>query len=72
MSSPGHRQPWVDITGEKNIRPFIIVESFPEVIYFLFRLLQYIGRDGAPSPATGSKAAHKKELAAFLDKAMSL
>jgi len=36
------------------------------------RLLQYIGRDGAPSPATGSKAAHKKELAAFLDKAMSL
>ena len=38
----------------------------------IFRLLQYIGRDGAPSPATGSKAAHKKELAAFLEKAMSL
>merc|ERR1712110_362543 len=36
------------------------------------RLLQYIGRETAPSPATGSKAAHKKELAAFLDKAMSL
>ena len=36
------------------------------------RLLQYIGRDGAPSPATGSKAAHKKELTAFLDRAMSL
>jgi len=36
------------------------------------RLLQYIGRDGAPSPATGSKAAHKKELTLFLDKAMSL
>jgi len=41
---------------------------------FLFcsRLLQYIGRDCAPSPATGSKAAHKKELNAFLDKAMEL
>ena len=36
------------------------------------RLLQYIGRDCAPSPATGSKAAHKKELQAFLDKAMAL
>jgi len=36
------------------------------------RLLQYIGRDCAPSPATGSKAAHKKELNAFLDKAMEL
>merc|ERR1719290_198010 len=36
------------------------------------RLLQYIGRDCAPSPATGSKAAHKKELSAFLDKAMAL
>merc|ERR1712142_979216 len=36
------------------------------------RLLQYIGRDTAPSPATGSKATHKKELAAYLDKAMSL
>jgi len=36
------------------------------------RLLQYIGRDTAPSPATGSKASHKKELAAFLDKAMAL
>merc|ERR1712079_968167 len=36
------------------------------------RLLQYIGRDGAPSPATGSKAAHKKELIAFLDRAMDV
>merc|ERR1719400_2807749 len=36
------------------------------------RLLQYIGRETAPSPATGNKAAHKKELAAFLEKAMSL
>jgi len=36
------------------------------------RLLQYIGRDTAPSPATGSKATHKKELSAYLDKAMSL
>merc|ERR1719433_1622482 len=36
------------------------------------RLLQYIGRECAPSPATGSKAAHKKELAAFLEKAMEL
>jgi len=36
------------------------------------RLLKYIGRDTAPSPATGSKAAHKKELKMFLDKAMSV
>ena len=71
MSSPGLRQPWVDITGRRYILN-LIVQSFSEIIYILFRLLQYIGRDGAPSPATGSKAAHKKELAAFLDKAMSL
>ena len=36
------------------------------------RLLKYIGRETAPSPATGSKATHKKELAAFLDKAMAV
>jgi len=36
------------------------------------RLLQYIGRECAPSPATGSKAAHKKELKLFMDKAMEL
>jgi len=36
------------------------------------RLIQYIGRDTAPSPATGSKTTHKKELAAFLDQAMAL
>jgi len=36
------------------------------------RLLKYIGRETAPSPATGSKATHKKELAAFLDKAMTI
>jgi len=36
------------------------------------RLLQYIGRETAPSPATGNKATHKKELKEFLDKAMSL
>merc|ERR1712240_182517 len=36
------------------------------------RLLQYIGRETAPSPATGSKATHKKELKEFLDKAMAV
>ena len=36
------------------------------------RLLKYIGRETAPSPATGSKATHKKELTAFLDKAMKV
>merc|ERR1711988_147280 len=36
------------------------------------RLLQYIGRDCAPSPATGNKATHKKELKAFMDKAMAV
>merc|ERR1712165_272823 len=36
------------------------------------RLLQYIGRETAPSPATGNKTTHKRELKEFLDKAMSL
>merc|ERR1712121_555581 len=36
------------------------------------RLLQYIGRECAPSPATGSKAEHKKELKLLMDKAMEL
>jgi len=36
------------------------------------RLIQYIGRETAPSPATGSKATHKKELASFLGQAMAL
>merc|ERR1719192_811375 len=36
------------------------------------RLLKYIGRETAPSPATGSKTTHKRELKEFLDKAMSL
>jgi len=36
------------------------------------RLLKYIGRETAASPATGSKATHKKELSAFLDKAMAI
>jgi len=38
----------------------------------VFRLLQYIGRETAPSPATGSKATHYKELKHFLAQAMSL
>ena len=36
------------------------------------RLLQYIGRETAPSPATGSKATHYKELKNFIDVAMAL
>merc|ERR1712212_70486 len=36
------------------------------------RLLQYIGRETAPSPATGNKATHYKELKLFLDQAMAL
>jgi len=36
------------------------------------RLLKYIGRETAPSPATGNKATHKKELKEFLDKAMAV
>jgi 2-oxoglutarate dehydrogenase E1 component len=36
------------------------------------RLLQYIGRETAPSPATGSKATHYRELKNFLDAAFSL
>ena len=37
-----------------------------------YRLLKYIGRETAPSPATGNKATHKKELKEFLDKAMAV
>jgi len=36
------------------------------------RLIQYIGRETAPSPATGSKATHKKEYNAFMNAAMAL
>jgi len=36
------------------------------------RLIQYIGRETAPSPATGSKATHKRELENFLQQAMAL
>jgi len=36
------------------------------------RLLQYVGRETAPSPATGSKATHYKELKSFIDVAMAL
>jgi len=36
------------------------------------RLLKYVGRETAPSPATGNKATHKRELKDFLDKAMAL
>ena len=46
--------------------------SFKIIFDICFRLLQYIGRETAPSPATGNKATHKKELKEFLDKAMSL
>jgi 2-oxoglutarate dehydrogenase E1 component len=36
------------------------------------RMVSYVGRTVAPSPATGSKAQHKKEFTAFTDEAMSL
>jgi len=36
------------------------------------RLIQYVGRETAPSPATGSKMTHKKELKSFMEKAMTL
>jgi 2-oxoglutarate dehydrogenase E1 component len=36
------------------------------------RMINYVGRETAPSPATGSKAQHKKEFAAFTDAAMAL
>lgn len=36
------------------------------------RLLQYIGRETAPSPATGSKATHYKELNNFLNDALTV
>lgn len=36
------------------------------------RLIQYIGRETAASPATGSKATHKKELTSFLNQAMAI
>merc|ERR1711997_1232916 len=36
------------------------------------RLLKYIGRETAPSPATGNKATHKRELNEFMEKAMTV
>ena len=51
---------------------YCISDRFPYVIIFFSRLLQYIGRETAPSPATGSKATHYKELKALLNQAMSL
>jgi len=36
------------------------------------RMIQYIGRETAPSPATGSKAQHNKEFKAFTSAAMAL
>ena len=36
------------------------------------RLLKYIGRGTAPSPATGNKATHKRELSEFMEKAMTV
>jgi len=36
------------------------------------RMVHYIGRETAPSPATGSKAQHNKELKAFVSAAMAL
>merc|ERR1719187_3081729 len=36
------------------------------------RMVSYVGREVAPSPATGSKAQHKKEFTAFTDAAMAL
>merc|ERR1719402_1805101 len=35
------------------------------------RMVNYIGRETAPSPATGSKAQHNKELKAFVSAAMA-
>jgi 2-oxoglutarate dehydrogenase E1 component len=36
------------------------------------RRINYCGRDGAPSPATGSKAQHNKEFAAYMSDAMNI
>ncbi|XP_040578624.1 2-oxoglutarate dehydrogenase-like, mitochondrial [Lepeophtheirus salmonis] len=36
------------------------------------RIINYVGREVAPSPATGSKAMHNKELNLFINDAMSL
>lgn len=36
------------------------------------RRFHYVGRDVAPSPATGSKAMHKKEFKAYINEAMAL
>ena len=46
---------------QKILQTNLFMKSFLKIIF-----AQYIGRETAPSPATGSKATHKKELSAFL------
>jgi len=36
------------------------------------RRFHYVGRDVAPSPATGSKAMHKREFDSYMSEAMAL
>ena len=61
------RQPSGDITG--NLQP-----AYKTILkeLKLCRLLKYIGRETAPSPATGNKATHKRELNEFMEKAMTV
>ena len=68
MSSPEPRQPSGVITGRAGwmIPRFVLTKPT------LSRLLKYIGRETAPSPATGNKATHKRELNEFMEKAMKV
>ena len=66
MSSLELRQPSVVITG-KYEDTLVVLYSI-----ILSRLLKYIGRETAPSPATGNKATHKRELNEFMEKAMKV
>ncbi|XP_973425.2 2-oxoglutarate dehydrogenase complex component E1 isoform X2 [Tribolium castaneum] len=53
--------------GKKPPKPQPVTETLPET-----RVVSYVGRPTAASPATGSKAQHLKELANLLDDAMAL
>ena len=64
------RQPSVVITGkygDTSGKCLVVLYSTT-----LSRLLKYIGRETAPSPATGNKATHKRELNEFMQKAMTV
>jgi 2-oxoglutarate dehydrogenase E1 component len=63
---------WVQ-EEHKNMGAWTYVQPrFQTALGGYHRMINYIGRETAPSPATGSKAQHNKELKNFLAASMAL